>query len=158
MATPVLEDIAEQIVTRLEAGTYAFPLLRVIRPNRLQTNKTTLEHLECYVIQGEPQRNTENDIGGNPPALGWTVPYAVIVQIRPSDKDETALDTYFNTISADVVKALADADDWHIWNNKAVNTDYSIAMAAGDDHSSIAAIVTLSVDVRLDWIDPYTAR
>ncbi len=155
MATPVLEDIALQIVQRLEAGTYTYPLLKVIRPNRTQSTQR-LEDLECRVYQGTPQPNPEvNTQNGG---MGYTVPYAVVVQLRPSDKNEEPLDSYFNIVFADLVKAIAPSDAWHTWNDLAVNTDFGFELVVSDDHSECAAIVTVNVDLRLDWTDPYTAR
>lgn len=158
MATPVLELIAEEMVTRIKAGAYRYKIAKVVRPNKLQTNKE-LGHLECMVRQGTPQRNPDLDHDGNPMALGFDVPYVAVVFLRPSDTDDTAIDTLGNYTLADVVKAITTPNaTWHNWDGNAVNSTYDLELAVSDDAAQAAAIVTVNVQTRFTIHDPYTAR
>lgn len=159
MPTPVLESIAETIVTRIKAGTYTenYQIQKVTRPNKLQTNKS-LEHLHCLVMQGNPERG-ELDHDGNPIAYAFNVPYLVYVHLRPSDTETTPLDTIVNYVTADVLKAITTPNaTWHNFDSKAVNADYDFEHVVADDGSEAAVLITLRVETRFSQVDPYTFR
>jgi hypothetical protein len=158
----VFEDIAELIVTRLQAGTYTAPyeLKEIVRPARLGTG-FQFEHLKCVVLQDPPQQNSDITLPGNPPAPGWTVPYRVEVFIQPSttNPNQEPLQTICNAVLAQVITALTTPNDaWHTWNNKAVNTLYESSVVQNDDGSIVTARVVLNVDCRHNEGDPTTAR
>jgi hypothetical protein len=162
MPTPVFEDIAEQILARLKAGTYAEPYkpIEFVRPKYLGSD-FQYDHLKCVVLQDTPQRNEDIDIPGNPPAVGWTVPYRVETFITPNETNPNALPlhTVANYVLADVIKVLTTPiDEWFTWNNRAPNTQYETAILQNESGSIVTAQVTLNVDCRHNENDPYTAR
>jgi len=158
----VFEDIAELILQRLKDATFTEPYVirEFVRPSFLGVN-FQFDHLKCVVIQDPPTRNPAYDIPGNPPALGWTVPYRVETFIRPSTTNPTQvpLGTVANAVLTQVIAALTTpASSWHTWDNLAPNTTYDTAVLQNEDGSVVTARVTLNVDCRHNEQDTTVAR
>lgn len=106
MPTPIVEQVGSALVTLVQgitaANGYSYPVAEVVRPSRKGFDP---RHLLAVVMQEEPESAVDEN--GNPPILTLDYTWRVDVFIIPSDDDETSLDTYCNTLWADVVKRVS---------------------------------------------------
>lgn len=166
---PVIERIAEALLYRLRlltAGYSVFtPVLEVIRPTRL--GGFTPRHLQIVVTQNAPERVTDYDLPGNPPATAWVVQFNIRCHVLPSEKDTTEVDEIVNTMAADVVKVVCDETAelpefvdtaWHTFRDLAIVAEWQTQETIDSDGSSDGINVPLAVTYRTDETNPYIAR
>lgn len=155
MPEPVIEQIAEALKERLESITvangYAFDVTSVIRATK--TDETDPAHLTLWITQGDEEPNDGIAYPGNPPAVGWDVPFTLSLVV--SD-DSYSVDQWRNIGKAAIEKAIKSPNNWHNWEGLAIDTMIEAsAPHTEDDGTSIK--LTVVVSYRTPENDPYTA-
>ena len=122
---PVAERIEEKVFKRLqqlEAGFYiGIDPPQVMRPTRHGDDAP--EHNQIILETDDPERMTEHDCPGNPPATGWGLRFRVRCRVMPSENDVTAVNTFRNELSAAVRAVLTTPNaSYHTWDSLAFNT------------------------------------
>lgn len=160
MSTPIIEQLASALVTRVQGVTtdngFNYTLSEVVRPSRQGFNP---RHLLAVVMQEDPEELVQEQ--GNPPIVQFDYTFSVAVFIVPSDDDTTSLDTYANVLWADVVKRVADDFD--------STTAGSIGMLAynwrvlpmvrfDEEDGYFGVVARFVATVRVSETDPYTQR
>jgi hypothetical protein len=161
MATPISEQIAVVVKSRLEAITtgngYETTQSGVIRPKRIET--TQPKDYQITIAQGDKTPNEALSHPGNPPAICWDFPFTISGILRQSETDTTAQDTLKNTFEADVIKSLTSVSNWHTMGGLAINSTISNVEDYFDAEAEAGAFrVVLTVMYRVSENDPYTAR
>ena len=161
MSTPVVEQIAVKVKTRLEAittsGGYQTTVSSVVRPTRI--DETQIQDYQIYVTQETPTKNESLSCSGNPQKIAWDQPFRLRSGLRPSESSTTALDTLRNTFNADTQKALAQAESghWSQWDGLALESNLGSAEWFIDDDGSQGGLtVMLVVTYRTPEDNPYT--
>ena len=160
MATAILEQIAQKVVTRLAsitvAGGYEFTVSEVVRGTRFGGFRP--QHLQLVVNQGTLSRNEELSFPGNPPATAWEMPFEIVGLLMPSESDTNKIDLLRNQFSSDVVKALSTpAASWHNWDGLAILSTISDIDDITQEESS-GFRLTMTVTYRTTEANPYAAR
>ena len=155
---PVIERIARVIEARLKNTE---GIVGVVRPTR--TGNFRPKDNQILLKQGDDQRRPELDCPGNPPAIANEMPFSVMLELRPSDKDDTSIDTFKNTFRARAITALTkperEGDDWVTFNRLAVNSRIGNATPYLDDAGEVAGIkLTIAVIYRHDENNPCNLR
>lgn len=159
MATPIVEQIAVKIRTRLLAITtgngYETTVAQVIRPTRIDESSPA-----DYQIHLTQETETLNQVfPGEPARHEYKQPFRIALGLRPSEKSTTPLDTYRNTFHADVKKALSQAGsgDWTQWDGLAVRSVPGSAEWFLDSDGATSGVqMILDVYYRVYENDPYT--
>ena len=159
MPTPVVEQIAVKVKTRLEAITtgngYELSVSGVVRPKRI--DETSPANNQIYLTQ--ETATTVAVYQGNPAKHEWRQPFRIALGLRPSETDSTAMDTHRNTFFADVQKALAQptSGEWSQWDGLAMNSNLGSAEWFLDDEGAEGGLhLILDVFYRVPENDPYT--
>lgn len=159
MAIPVSEQIAVKVKERLslidELDGYEVTASDVVRPTRIAQHSPQDYLLVVTVDKLAPNR--ESSYPGNPPAQGWDMEIGIVAECRPSEEDAAAIDALRHVFSADVIKAITDADQWHTWDGLAVNSNYG-EVSTIDTETGSALRIPLVVQFRTDENNPYNAR
>jgi hypothetical protein len=161
VSLPVVERIAEKIVARLEqitkANDYNFDVAGVVRPTRL--GGFTPEHLLIVVEQGDPEPPKDPQTEGNPLLQEHYQPWLIKLFVRPSDQDDSPVDTTVNIFLADAIVALTDSEenDWHSWDGLAINSWFAEPeQFVSNDGSHEGTTLPLLVHYRHPENDPFT--
>lgn len=109
MATPIVEQVAAALATTVATVTtgngYNYTIHTVRRWSRNNVKVEDIKpHLYCRIEQDQPE--LVQLIASNPPVMELSYTFHVQVFISPSEEDQTAIDTYRNTVWGDVVKAV----------------------------------------------------
>lgn len=149
---PVIEQIAEKIKARLGL---VIGVDTVTRPLRL--NDDPAGDYKITVTQGQQTENIALSCPGNPPAICYDQIFLINGELRPSEEDETPIDTYRNRFSADITKAITSETDWHNWDQLAVDTMLGpVAFRQSAESSWLE--MQLMVRYRVSENDPYQVR
>ena len=109
MATPIVEQIAQAVQTKLDALVTATTLTAAQRPRRVGLPSSPVDR-SCVLLQSSPiKAPPEEQAHGY---LVWIQPFEVYCFVRPSDSSTTAADTLINTLRADIEKKLVE----DVWN------------------------------------------
>lgn len=151
MTEPVAEQILESVRERV-----ALAFEDTHRSTRIANWQ--LKDWSAVVYQLGLTPAQEFSCPGNPPAQGWTLEAAVAGIVKPSDRDETPVDTYKMRMQAEVITAITDATDWHNWGGLAITTEFGPVedFVGAEGHQGVA--VRLLIHFRTNENDPYTAR
>ena len=162
MAYPVVEQIAQKILGRLEkvteANDYDFDAVPE-RPTRFNGWKPLDKHV--VLVQGEETLDEENTTVGNPVAVARWQEFLIGVVAKNSDTSTEPVETIANSRAAQVMVALStpedSGEDWVKWDGLAIDTDW-LAMTDFVDQggSIIGQIVRINVLYRTPENDPYT--
>lgn len=111
MAIPIIEQIMSQVVTALEgittANGYETDVAEVYRPKTILGYETVPnKSFSVQLVSGDPIRNQENDLMGNPPRIAWNQPVEMNLIYRPSDEATDSIELVLNKFWADAIKAL----------------------------------------------------
>jgi len=155
MAESIIEQIAQAIVTKLKtitaANGYANTVSEVVRPRRTGENFHPADK-GISVLQDNAERETSEDIVGNPPAIGWRQPFTIDLFLRHSEKNTVPMDQALNSFIADVQKALmADVQ----WGGLAIRSDLGSVDYAEPSRGFEGATVWIEVIYRVAENDPY---
>lgn len=162
MAYPVVEQIAQKIVGRLEliteANDYDFDAV-VERPTRFKGWKPTDKHI--VLVQGEETIDEENTTVGNPVAVARWQEFQVGVVAINSETDTDPVEMVANCRAAQAMVALSTpetpGDDWVKWDGLAIDTDWLPMTDFLDQGSSIIGqVLHINVLYRTPENDPYT--
>lgn len=156
MAYPIVEQVAQAIKTQLETISvthgYETDVNRVVRPRRTAEGNRP-EPLDIWLLQDDFERDTDNDIAGNPAGIGWIIPFALDLIVRLSDKSLLPMDQVINSFIADVQKALM--VDPH-WGNLATDTRLGMVEFASPESGFEGATVWVEVLIRVEETDPFS--
>jgi len=156
MAYPITEQVAQAIAVQLatitEARGYENTVNRVVRPRRTAEGNRP-EPLDIWLVQDDIERDTDNDIAGNPAGIGWVVPFSLDLVIRQSEKSTLPMDQVINSFVADVQKALM--VDPH-WDNLATDTRLGTVEFASPESGFEGATVWVEVLIRVEETDPFS--
>jgi hypothetical protein len=148
---PVVERIMQAVRTRVAA----------YRPSYRSANVAKWQPQDnvIHVYQGDINENPEIDCPGNPPAKGYTLEAVIAAILKPSERDNTPIDTYKNRAWSEITKAITNANLWHNWGGLAINSNIGqIEDFTGEDGSGSGVMVRLSIHFRVDENDPTVAR
>jgi len=155
---PVKERIVQAIVAALEkistANGYATAAVEVIRPRRTG-EKFAPADKGIAVIQDAEQRETDDDLVGNPPAIAWRLPVACDAVVRVSERATEPMDQMLNILEADVRKALA-ADG--TFGGLAIRSELGATEYPEPASGAEGLTVWLDVIYRVSENDPYVNR
>lgn len=151
MSEPVAERIMANVRSRMAAFATAY------RSTRVATWQP--KDLVVHVHQGTITANAELSCPGNPPAQAYELQAIVAGIVKPSDLSTVAVDTFKNRLSANIIKAATDADQWHTWGDLAFNTEIGDTEDYTDESGAVAGVmVNFTIYFRTAENDPYTVR
>lgn len=157
---PVVEKIAEALFDRLQrlvAGRSSTTVAsEVIRAKRM--GGWTPKNLQIVLTQSDPERNEELSHPGNPPAMAFDIRFNIRCHVIPSELDPTAVDTYINAMTADVINCITRDADWYNFGGLAVNSQFDAIEQIDSDGSFDGANVPLNVTYRVSETNQYEVR
>ena len=161
MAFPVVEQIADVIVTRLVALqndiNAEVAVSEVVRPTRF-ANYTPKDN-QIVITQGDNERVPELDHPGNPPATARRQRFNIRLHVMPSEKDTTAVDEHVNLFAAEVMQAITTPQaTWHNFGALAIDAEFDSHEPIDSDGSFDGVNIPLLVTYRTSENDPYTVR
>ena len=161
MAFPIVEQIADVIVTRLIAlrdnELAEVAVSEVVRPVRLESY--TPNDNQIVITQGASERVPEMDHAGNPPAVARRQRFNIRCHVMPSEKDTTAVDKYVNVFAAEVMKAITTPQaTWQNFGALAIDAEFDTLEEIDGDGSFDGINIPLLVTYRTSENDPYTVR
>jgi len=149
MADSILEQIAQNIATTVAGVTGIGTVTRVTQRNTYAVTD------KAAVIEQDAAEAPEYVTGG-PAMVQWLQPFSVHLFRVVSETATTPIDQIFNSIVADVQKALA-ADGTR--GALAHDTRLGAVEYYTDESAAIAeAVVQIVVEYRVSETDPYTQR
>jgi hypothetical protein len=162
MPTAVPELIAIELKSRLEAITvangYEITAQAVYRVNRDATGWTPRDKTLVISQQGA-ERDEEADHEGNPPAIGFVLPFLITGFVRQSDRATAPDQSRVNQMEASIRKAITSEANWHTFDGNAYNAQLGGASNISEDEGRFAGVaVELQVFYRVSETDPYTVR
>jgi hypothetical protein len=96
---------------------------------------------------------------GNPPAQAYELQAIVAGIVKPSDLSTVAVDTFKNRLSANIIQAATNADQWHTWGSLAFNTEIGATEDYTDESGAVAGVmVNFTIYFRTAENDPYAVR
>ncbi len=160
MPDPVIEQIADTLVTRLQAvttaNTYAITVSSVIRPDRVGT----ITHTD-YLVTIEQTETERNDDLTRASATGlqiaWNTTFQITCFLRPTDSDTTALDQLGNIALTEMTRGIASTSTWYTFGSKAIDATFT-GMEHFNDENGAGVRLMLRVTYRTDESDPRTER
>lgn len=160
MATPISEQIAAKIATRLAgitvANGYELTVSEVARPLRYDGFRP--QNNQLIVTQGNLTRNDELSAPGNPPATAYDLEFTIAGLLMPTESSTSKIDTLRNTFAADTIKAICTPQaSWHNWDTLAINSTISQVEDIATEESS-GFKLTLTVTFRTTENNPYQSR
>jgi hypothetical protein len=157
MPNPVVELIAQELAARVATVTEAVgyhQTLSVVRPNGTQRDVAP-DNNRAVIYQNDPEP-AEHSPPGNPPLVSFRQTFYVVVYIRPSEADATAIDTLINRAAADVVRAVRSSSTWHTFGGHAYNAAIGATMQfEHEDQAHDGIVIPFDVWYRQPENDPY---
>lgn len=160
MATPISEQIAAKIATRLAgitvANGYELTVSEVARPLRYDGFRP--QNNQLIVSQGNLSKNDELSVPGNPPATAYDLEFIVAGLMMPTESSTSKIDTLRNTFAADTIKAICTPQaSWHNWDTLAIDTRVGDVTDITTEESS-GFKLSLTVTFRTTENNPYQSR
>jgi len=160
MATPISEQIAAKIATRLAGITvgngYELTVSEVARPLRYDGFRP--QNNQLIVTQGNLTRNDELSAPGNPPRTAYGLEFTIAGLLMPTESSTSKIDELRNTFAADVIKCICTpAASWHNWDTLAIDSTISQVDNITTEETS-GFKLSLTIVFRVTENDPYTAR
>lgn len=143
MAEPVIELIAEEIKTRLET----IDCVTVTRPKRINDEPTGDRVIT--LTQGARSMNSAIGYVSNPPVIGFDQIFVITAEVRPSELDETPIETIQDRFEAEIRSAICGVADWHTFGSRAVNSDIGAVRVVRDMEN-----VSLQMDLLVQYRHP----
>lgn len=173
MSDCIVEQIAQQIVTRLELQTtangYSSPLVAVYRPTRdgefLESDGTkvaTISDQSAFLDQESDKTDSASSAMGQTAKRGRIAKFAIYLFSIPSDRDVSQpVDAAVNDLVASSIKAVTtpeDSLDWGRMNGLSINSWIGdVTLYKPQEGEYAGAILELYVQYRTPENDPYTA-
>ena len=161
MSLTIIEQIAQVLVTRLEAmlveNSFNTLASGIVRPARFAD--ITPINKQVVIAQGQDDVVEELSHPGNPPAIARRQIFNVRCYLLPSERSTEAIDAQINVFAADVNKAICTpSGTWQTFGGLAVD-----AMVGGYDFFQAdggieGVTVPVSVTYRTDEGNPYNVR
>lgn len=152
MAEPIVEQIMAAVKARMDSA-----FSEAYRSTRIATWQP--KDLVVHVHQGTLTPNAELSCPGNPPAQAYDLEAIVAGITKPSDREQTAIDTFKNRMGADIIAAATDAALWHQWGSLAINTTIGPVEEYVEESGGFAGVmVKFLITFRVDENNPYTVR
>ena len=148
----VLERIADALNDRLETVDF---INSVIRPKRIET--AAIDDRTITLTQGESTINDGLSCPGNPPAVAYDQVFIIAGELRPSETEDTPIDTIRNRFDGEIRKAIANSLTWYSFGGLAINSQLG-APAVLRDAENVSVSVELLVQYRVSETDPYQVR
>ena len=159
MSTPIVEQIALEIVARINEITEANSfnqILNAVRPTRYGfTGDSAPIDLNVLVVQDDPQEDDEHAADGYQAMKAWVQPFMLVAFVINSDDSTAALDTRLNQVRADIEKKLMED---HTRGGLAWDTKMRGSQRFNSDVARTGITIAIDVMFRTDIADPYTAR
>jgi len=152
MAEPIIEQIADVIRERLLSADL---VASVVRPKRI--NDDAAGDFKLTVTQGSRSINSELSCQGNPPGTAFNQVFNVYGELRPSEDDDTAIDTYRNRFDSAIRAAITGHTNWHTYGGLAINSEVGAAKNISIE-SGAGVLVELLVQYRHDENDDTAQR
>lgn len=115
--------------------------------------------LVINVYQGASTPNAELSCPGNPPSQAFDLEAIVAGIVKPSDCDETAVDTFRNRLGSDIIVAATNAALWHQWGGLALNTIIGPVEPYTEETGGVSGVmVKFTITYRTSENDPCTVR
>lgn len=165
MTSPVVEQIADKMATRLAAITVAHGYNQnvngVVRPDN--EGEYSPDNYRIVMIQGDPQPvEDEEYVAGNPAAKTCWEVFHLLLFVRQSTKAAVPqpIDALTNMFWADAVKAIGTpAAGWDQWDGLAIGTEFGLREGFTHKDGAFSGLVlTVRVMVRTDDNNPYNVR
>lgn len=156
MATPIVEQIAQELLERLEeitvANTFQYTLTAG-RPNRKGLSNSARPKDSTALLQTKAKTlNKENSAAGNPRLLAWDQNFVVDVFGYEDDDETESVETRLSKMGADVEKKIMEDPQR---NSLAMDTFLNGSIIIIDpEWSGIEVMFMVRFRVRED--DPYT--
>lgn len=131
MMEPVIERISDAIRSRLELFDFVDT---VIRPMRIETEPVGDRKLTLTQIS--EVRNEGLSCPGNPPLVAFDTVFRIAGELRPSETEDTPIDTLKNRFAAEIRAALTTGDEWWQFGGNAINADIGSAMLERNDENA----------------------
>jgi hypothetical protein len=160
MATPISEQIAAKVRTRLQSITvangYELSVSEVVRPVRFDGWRP--QNNQLIVTQGNLSKNEELSVPGNPPATAYDLEFTIAGLLMPTESSTSKIDTLRNTFASDTIKAICTpAASWHNWDTLAIDTKVGDVTDITTEESS-GFKLSLTVTFRTTENNPYQSR
>lgn len=158
MSTSVEEQIAAELVARLEAVDFELEDVTVYRVNRDATEWQPKDK-SIVVVQGEATRMPEMDCPGNPPAIAYDIEFAIVCFARQSDREKTPEMTKVNNFVATAKKGVTNSTDWHRFGSICFDAEFGNTIPFTPiDGALSGASVQLNCRYRVSELDPFVVR
>jgi len=152
---PIIEQIAQAIVTTLEAVTEAngwrVTVAEVRRPTRTGVG-FTLVNRGVNLVQADAARQMELDCPGNPAGVAWRQSFAADCVIRVSESASEPLDQTLNLFAAEIEAAVM-ADP--TWGGLAIDTELTDRLYPPGEKGIEGVTVMFDVLYRVAEDDPF---
>jgi len=159
MPLTVVDSIATVLMTRLSTligGDEQTDVVEVIRPSRL--GNYTPKDLQIVVTQANPERVTDLDCPGSPPALCWRQVFNINCHVMPSEMDATSVDQLSNQFAADVVKAVTSPSTWHSFGGYSINAEWLDIQNMQTGEACDGVTLPIAITYRVSENNPYEVR
>lgn len=160
MPDPVIEQIADTLVSRLQAITtgngYLFSVASVLRPDR----NGTPTHVDYGVIVEQTTTERNDDLtraSATGLQIAWNTEFQITCFLRPTDTDTTALDQLGNFALSEMTRAIASTSTWHTFGSKAIDATFTGQEHFSDENGAGVRLL-LRVTYRTDESNPTTVR
>lgn len=165
MATPIIESIANELLTRIQGITvdngYEFTAGTVKYVNR-DINEHNPSARDITLDLQDIELNEERSYPGNPPRTAWDATFEITGYAKQLDRDTTETGITDNAVTdyqmmSAILRAITNngSTTWHTFASNAENawfTNQSPMDAAGHD----GAKVSLTIQYRTSELNPYS--
>lgn len=153
LTLPIDEEILQEIALRLEN----IDGVEVVQYRR-EPGHWTPKHWQICVVKRTPERATELDYPGNPPALAFRMRVNLRLHVQQSEVDGENNSELVSQFLADVHQCICQPANWYQWNAKAVNTEFETIELLNPTGGFDAALVPLVITYRHSEGDPFEVR
>lgn len=159
MTLPVIERIAQELISRIEAG--GIPDARVVRPARDGRNYTKT-HGTIVMHQLESIYNQQLSHEGNPPAIAYDVVFNLFCFIREVPAEAPEYATACNVFASDVARAINNPETspstWHTFGDNAINANVGSFSQFVDNDATAGVLLPIQITYRVSETDHTVAR
>lgn len=161
MSTPVIESIAQELYSRLQAmvgsALYATDVQEVIRPTR-NGNYTPLDG-QIVLTYGSVEPVGELMLPGNPVGLAWNQTFVIHLHVLSDEESQAPIDQIVQQFAADVQKAVCiSGHDWYTFGGLAIDAEWQSLQLIVNDGGLDGVALNLTVLYRVSERDPAVVR
>lgn len=164
MSTPVIDQIANEILSRIEqvsvGSGYDINVSSVKRPTR---RGAELTHTDYSVLleQGTAERNGElTRASAAGLQIAWDQEFVITCFLLPSDTDTNGIDSLANVAAMALMQGITSqgAAHWHTFGGYAINATFTGGIEPFNDEQSSGVKIRLLVTYRTDEHNPAQER